>query len=117
MFIKGQHVMFSKLPGVYIILSSKDVSVQIKVRNVKQRASKRRVYTIQELLDKRGIKYEAFDTELEPVNVVRNRSGKSHIVPTALPRCNAIVPEVESTQEEAGAFLAFVSTMRNETWF
>jgi hypothetical protein len=114
MFAKGQHVMFSKLPGVYTIESSRDVSVQVRVRNVKQRASHKRVYTIKELIDRRGVLYDAFETELEPVNVVRNRSGKpSFPSESDIPRCNAIAPE----DSDAGPFLAFVSAMRNDSWF
>lgn len=115
MFVKGQHVMFSKFPGVYIIMASKDVSVQVKSRNIKHRASKKRVYTIKELIDKRGILYDAFETELEPVNVMRNRSGKPIL---GLQRCNAIVPEAaEPSEPDAGPFLAFVSSMHDATWF
>lgn len=116
MFAKGQHVMFSKLPGVYTIESSKDVSVQVRVRSVKQRACHRRVYTIKELIDRRGVLYDAFETELEPVNVVRNRSGKPSFPRDSpdVPRCNAIAPD---SSPDAGPFLAFVSAMRDDTWF
>lgn len=100
-----------------MIMSSKDVSVQVKVRTTKQRAGKKRVYTIKELIDKRGILYDAFETELEPVNVVRNRSGKPSF-PTYRPeihRCDAIAPE--SSSDDAAPFLAFVSRMQDSTWF
>ena len=122
-FRKNQTVSFKQAPGVYYIQGWEDgIEVTTKIKNRGSSMRKERVYFIKDVMERKDVVYQAFGTELAPLDHSRTRSGyvplpsKKH-VKTIKPRVSAPEPipvppaPCRVPDTDLGIFMNFLSSL------